>query len=66
MTGNHGLTEDERKWLLVLATPRKTFLAKTVPRAVHSALLANGLIAIVHGLPRATTEGKAELVRLIL
>jgi len=60
------LTEEHMKWLLVLATPKKSFLAKTAPRAVQETLLEKGLVAVVHGLPRTTAEGKAELLRQIL
>ncbi len=63
MAGNSELTEDESKWLLVLASPKKSFVAKTVPRRIQDLLLAKGLVAIVHGSPRTTTEGKAALVR---
>ena len=66
MVEAHELTEEHMKWLLVLATPKKSFLAKTAPRAVQDTLLEMGLVAVVHGLARTTPEGKAELVRQIL
>ena len=66
MTGIHKLSEDESKWLLVLASSKKSFVAKTMPRAIQNLLLEKGLIAIVQGFPRTTTEGKAELVRVMI
>jgi len=66
MVEAHELTEEHMRWLLVLATPKKSFLAKTAPRAVQDMLLERGLVAVVHGLPRTTPKGKAELVRQIL
>lgn len=62
----HALTDEQAKWLLVLAIPKKSAIAMTIPRGVQSALVEKGLIRVVHGLPRATQEGKAELLQRML
>ena len=66
MAGRHSLTEEQEKWLLVLATPKKAAVAMTIPRAVQLSLMQKGLIQIIHTLPRATAEGKAELLRVMM
>lgn len=65
MAGRHALSEDQARWLLVLAARKKSVLSMTVPRPVEVLLLSRGLVASVHGQLRTTPEGKSELLRLM-
>ena len=65
MAALHSLTEEQVKWLLILATPKKSALAMNMPNEVQIELVERGFVRILHALPRATAEGKAELMRLM-
>jgi hypothetical protein len=66
MGGLHSLTDEQEQWLLMVAVPRKAALSRTMPVVVQRALILKGLIGVLNGWPRATPEGRAELLRVML
>lgn len=60
------LSDEEKKWLLILANHKKGSLCSTMPRLVQVNLMQRGFALLARGVPRVSLEGKAALLRFIL
>lgn len=65
MSPTDPLTDEEKKWLLVLAH-KKPSLSASMPRLVQIALMERGFALVANGVPRISAKGKTALLKVIL